>query len=42
MGSRTRFWHNSWCGEHPLREVFPTLFACSADRDALVESLLVR
>uniref|UniRef100_A0A2N9EFD3 Reverse transcriptase zinc-binding domain-containing protein n=1 Tax=Fagus sylvatica TaxID=28930 RepID=A0A2N9EFD3_FAGSY len=41
-GSRTQFWNDSWCSEHPLREVFPTLYASSTACDASVESMLMR
>lgn len=36
-GSRIRFWNDSWCSEHPLREVFPTLYASSTACYASVE-----
>ena len=25
-GSHTRFWHDNWCGNQPLKEAFPKLF----------------
>jgi hypothetical protein len=41
-GSCTRLWHDCWCGDPPLKEVFPVLFACAGDRDAFVASVLSR
>ena len=41
-GSRTRLWHDCWCGEIPLKEVLPTLFECAADCVAVVASILSR
>lgn len=35
-GSRTRFWHDIWCGNHPLKDSFQELFGIARDRDALV------
>ena len=39
-GSQTQFWYDSWCGEAPLKEAFPSLFECAADREAVVASVL--
>uniref|UniRef100_A0A2N9EKG6 Reverse transcriptase domain-containing protein n=1 Tax=Fagus sylvatica TaxID=28930 RepID=A0A2N9EKG6_FAGSY len=41
-GSRTRLWHDCWCGEIPLKEVLPTLFECAANCVAVVASILSR
>jgi hypothetical protein len=38
-GSRTRFWHGLWCGDHPLNESFPELFFLERNRDAMVDNL---
>lgn len=40
-GTRIRFWHDRWCGELPLMERFPELYSCTADKVALVSSVLV-
>jgi hypothetical protein len=39
-GSHTRLWHGCWCGESPLKEVFPVLIECTLDREATVASVL--
>lgn len=39
-GSSVRFWHDSWCGELPLKEISPELYAISRNRDASVIELL--
>ena len=41
-GSRTRLWHDCWCGDSPLKEVFLVLFECVGDREASVASVLSR
>jgi hypothetical protein len=38
-GSLTKFWHNMWCGGHPLKESFVELFCHARNRDALVADL---
>jgi hypothetical protein len=35
-GSQIRFWHDIWCGNHPLNDSFAELFCIARDRDALV------
>jgi hypothetical protein len=35
-GSRIKFWHDSWCGDHPLREQFPDLFRLARAPEASV------
>lgn len=42
MGNRVWFWHDRWCGDCPLKEVFPMLFECSLLRDATADYVLVR
>jgi hypothetical protein len=39
-GSRTSLWPDCWCGDSPLKEVFPVLFECTMDREASVASVL--
>ena len=39
-GSSVRFWHDLWCGELPLKEISPELYAISRNRDASVIELL--
>uniref|UniRef100_A0A2N9HB31 Reverse transcriptase domain-containing protein n=1 Tax=Fagus sylvatica TaxID=28930 RepID=A0A2N9HB31_FAGSY len=41
-GSRVRFWHDHWCGSRLLKDMFPLLFDCSRDRDALIDVLYTR
>uniref|UniRef100_A0A2N9F7K2 Reverse transcriptase zinc-binding domain-containing protein n=1 Tax=Fagus sylvatica TaxID=28930 RepID=A0A2N9F7K2_FAGSY len=40
LGNRIRFWHDNWCGEVPLKAMFPVLFACSSARDASIAASL--
>jgi hypothetical protein len=35
-GVMTKFWHNLWCGDTVLKEVFPDLFGIARVKDALV------
>ncbi len=41
-GDRIVFWHYLWCGETPLKTLFPVLFSCSSNKTASIESLLSR
>jgi hypothetical protein len=40
LGNWIRFWHDNWCGEVPLKAMFPVLFACSSARDASIAASL--
>lgn len=31
------FWHDVWCGEIPLKNLFPELFTIACGKDASVE-----
>ena len=42
MGNRIRFWQDKWCGEMALMDRFPTLYACSNQREATIASVLLR
>ena len=35
-GRRVRFWRDRWCGDSPLCESFPSLFALSIEKEAWV------
>jgi hypothetical protein len=37
-GSKVRFWHDLWCGDMALKDVFPVLFGIAHTKDALVEA----
>uniref|UniRef100_A0A2N9GD56 Reverse transcriptase domain-containing protein n=1 Tax=Fagus sylvatica TaxID=28930 RepID=A0A2N9GD56_FAGSY len=39
-GNRILFWHDLWCGETPLKTLFPVLFSCSSNKTASIESLI--
>ena len=39
-GSSVWFWHDSSCGEFPLKKISPELYAISRNRDASVIELL--
>jgi hypothetical protein len=36
-GSRVLFWHDVWCGELPLKILFPALFNIACTKEAWVE-----
>ena len=36
---RIRFWEDKWCGENPLRELFPTLYALADSKGAMMEEV---
>ncbi|KAL6342504.1 hypothetical protein AAG906_012100 [Vitis piasezkii] len=38
-GRRVRFWKDKWCGDEPLYESFPSLFAISQAKDAWVSEV---
>ena len=42
IGDRIRFWIDHWCGDRPLKNVFPDLYACTANRQATIDSILSR
>jgi len=35
-GSTIFFWHDRWCGEVPLKEVYPGLYVLAVDRNASI------
>ena len=39
LGSKVLFWHDKWCIELPLKDMYPVLFACSNNKDAFIASL---
>jgi hypothetical protein len=40
-GSRVLFWLDVWCGELPLKIVFPALFTIACAKEACVEENMV-
>ena len=34
--TRVKFWHDLWCGDCLLKEVYPELFVISRDKDSTV------
>ncbi len=32
VGDRIHFWIDRWCGDRPLKDVFPDLYACASNR----------
>jgi hypothetical protein len=42
VGDRIHFWVDRWCGDHPLKEVFPDLYACASNQHATIASLLIQ
>jgi hypothetical protein len=41
-GDRIRLWLDKWCGNSPLKDLFPMMFLCSTDRQASIASVLSR
>jgi hypothetical protein len=41
-GSKVLFWHDVWCGEIPLKILFPDLFLIARRKDAWVEEIMQR
>jgi hypothetical protein len=41
-GNRVRLWHDRWCGDVPLKESFPALYACASNKSATISEVLVR
>ena len=39
LGTKVLFWHDRWCIDLPLKEMYPVLFACSNNKDASIASL---
>ena len=34
------FWHDRWCSDHPLKEIFSAFFGCFLNQDDSVASVL--
>jgi hypothetical protein len=39
-GVSTRFWEDSWCGNQPLKLVFPRIYMLESDRDSSIATRL--
>jgi hypothetical protein len=39
-GNRIKFWFDKWCGDTPLKDLFPLLFDCASNQDASIESVM--
>ena len=42
IGDRIRCWIDRWCGDCPLKDVFPDLYACASNHQATIDSILIR
>jgi hypothetical protein len=42
VGDRIRFWIDRWCGDRPLKDIFPDLYACASHHQATIDSILIR
>jgi hypothetical protein len=42
IGDRICFWIDRWCGDRPLKDVFPDLYACASNRQATIDSIMIR
>ncbi|XP_059441980.1 E4 SUMO-protein ligase PIAL1-like [Corylus avellana] len=40
VGSKVRFWHDTWCGGTPLKQAFPSLFSIARHKEAWVKDNL--
>jgi hypothetical protein len=41
LGNRVLFWHDRWCFNQLLKEIFPGMYGCSLNQDGIVDSALV-
>ena len=42
LGTRVYLWHDKWCSDRPLKELFPGLYGCSLNQDDTIASALIR
>ena len=42
MGARVKLWTDLWCGDSPLRLIFPIVYGMVSDKGASVASSLER
>jgi hypothetical protein len=40
LGDRVLFWHDRWCSDRPLKEIFSAFFGCFLNQDDSVASVL--
>uniref|UniRef100_A0A2N9IL45 Reverse transcriptase zinc-binding domain-containing protein n=1 Tax=Fagus sylvatica TaxID=28930 RepID=A0A2N9IL45_FAGSY len=40
-GDRVRLWHDYWCGDMALKDVFPNIFKCASHKDAFLNEVMV-
>jgi hypothetical protein len=40
-GSKINFWHDVWCGKHPLKEAFPEVFNIACLKDICFEKACI-
>ena len=40
-GTCIRFWYDPWSGRLPLKDLYPDLFECAADKEDLIFDVLV-
>ena len=39
LGTKVLFWHDRWCIDLSLKDMYPVLYACSNNKDAFIASL---
>jgi hypothetical protein len=39
-GAQIRFWYDTWCGDYPLKDIFPDLYCIACDKEAFVAAHL--
>jgi hypothetical protein len=42
LGTKVLLWYDKWCTDVSLKELYPTLYACSNNKDAFIASVYVR
>ncbi len=39
LGTRISFWHDNWCADRPLKDLFPGLYRCSLNQEDTIDSV---
>jgi hypothetical protein len=41
LGTRVSLWHDNWCADRPLKDLFPGLYRCSLNQEDTIDSVLI-
>ncbi len=41
LGTWISLWHDKWCSDRPLKEIFPALYGCSLNQEDTIASVQV-